>query len=371
MAIQTRRNHRSLPTPGASTSVAILAVAIGVASGCYHGATPRAEGGDPGSSTGEPPVPADSSSGDVPEIPGTPDSTTASDDSGPNGSSSGASTVASASSDASSSGDAESSGGAPAWDPIVADGDRLFFVGNSYTGMDGGLPVHIEKAWPSATSPLTVETDARYYYGQGLGSMYTSDVISTIENGSFDTCAVTSGSLGDMLQFVPLVESNCDHFVVYMTWARNPTLTSMESYRQGTDEIVATMRELEEMTDAVVVPSGLIYYDLVARPPRDDLRLDWLYYPQNIHQNGAGMAINVYAFYAALVGESPVGIDYDFVLSYDGSVIVQDEQIATRWASDGSYLYDEIVFDEEFRTALQERAWEITTAWVEGTTEFD
>jgi hypothetical protein len=45
--------------------------------------------------------------------------------------------------------------------------------------------------------------------------------------------------------------------------------------------------------------------------------------------------------------------------------------VATRRAPDGSYVHDEIVFDEAFRTALQERAFTVTTAWFAGTTEFD
>jgi hypothetical protein len=257
------------------------------------------------------------------------------------------------------------------WESIVADGDRMFFVGNSYTGNDGGLPIHIETGWRSAATALLVETDALYYWGQALGSMYTPEVVDTIETGQFDTCVVTSGSLGDMLQFVPLVERNCDHFVVYMTWAINPTMTSMQEYRDGTAAIVATMRDLEEMIDVRVVPSGLVYYDLIADPPRDDLREDWLYFPQNIHQNGVGIALNVYTFYAALVAESPLGIDYDLVIPWDGTVVIEDEMVVTRWADDGSYLYDEIVFDEAFRTALQQRAWDVTKAWVDGTTEFD
>jgi hypothetical protein len=309
--------------------------------------------------------PAESSSGTPPAIP---DVGTMASTAGESTSTSAAST---SSPEGSSSGHAESTGVETGWDPVVADGDWMFFVGNSYTGNDGGLPIHIEKAWPSAGVPLAVKTDALYYWGQGLGSMYTPEVVSAIETGSYDTCVVTSGSLGDMLQFVPLVEQSCDHFVVYMTWARNPTLTSMDSYRDGTAAIVADMRELEETTDARVVPSGLVYYDLLARPPRDDLREDWLYYPQNIHQNGAGIALNVYVFYAALLGESPVGIEYDLVLPWDGSVIVEGDSVATRRAPDGSYVHDEIVFDEAFRTALQERAFTVTTAWFAGTTEFD
>ncbi len=351
-----------LPRPALFASILVVAA-------CYRGVPPA--DGAAESSTDAPDPPAESSTGAPLPIPGTPTSSTTAASTDPEPASSGVATSTTAADDSSSSGVLQSTGNAPSWDGIVADGDRMFFVGNSYTGNDGGLGPHIEKAWPSASVPIHVDTDSRIYWGQGLGSMYTPDVVQTITNGNFDTCVITSGSLGDMLEFVPLVEASCDHFVVYMTWARNPTLTSMQSYRDGTAQIVATMRQLEDTTDARVVPSGLVYYDLLADPPREGLRPDWLYYPQNIHQNGAGIALNVYIFYAALVGESPIGIEYDYALPWDGSPIIDGDRVATRWAPDGSFLYDEIVFDEEFRTALQQRALDVTEAWFSRTTEFD
>jgi hypothetical protein len=339
-----------------------LFLSCNVLLGCYVG-PPAWQGAADSSSGSEAEPPDESSTGTpshaTPDLGATPSSSSTTSGQGSEESGSSTGTVD------------ETTGMAHTWDPIVADGDRMFFVGNSFTGNEGGLPEHLEAAWPSATSPLSIETEALYYYGQPLGAMFTTDVVTTIETGNFDTCVVTSGSLGEMLEFVPIVEASCDHLVVYMTWAVNPTLGSMGSYRDGTASIVATMRELEDTTEARVVPSGLVYYDLISNPPRDDLRLDWLYFPQNIHQNGAGVALNAYVFYAALVGQSPVGIDYDLVYPWDGTVILADEQVATRRDTSGAYLYDEIVFDEAFRTTLQQRAWDVTSAWFAGTTEFD
>lgn len=247
----------------------------------------------------------------------------------------------------------------------------MFFVGNSFTGNDGGLPIHLEHAWPHASLPLHVQTDAQYFWGQGLGAMYTPAVVDAIEGGRFDTCVVTSGTIDEMTRFAALVERHCDHFVVFMTWARNPTISTMREFRDGTAAIVDDLRELERRTSAHVIPSGLVFYDLVATPPRAGLREDWLFFPQNIHQNGAGVAINVYVAYAALVAESPVGIEYELVLP-DGAVVVSGERVATRKLEDKkTYAYDELVFDDELRTALQERAWNITAAWFAGNTEFD
>jgi hypothetical protein len=336
--------------------------------GCYAGLPPTAAGDDAAVDDDDddddgPAEDGDASAG--PEVTSAPVTT------GPDPAESGSGTTDPVVESSSSGAPGQSTGEAITWDPIAADGARLYFVGNSYTGNTGGLPNHLQAAWLTAMTPLSIEQDAHYYWGQSLGSMYTNEVLGAITSGNYDVCTITSGTVSQMQSFADVIDDSCGHFVVYMTWGLNPAIGGMENYRAGTASIVASMRQFETQADVRIVPSGLVYYDLLADPPFEGLREDWLYWPGNIHQNGVGIALNTYVFYAALYSESPVGIDYELIIPWNGSVVVSGDQVATREAGDSLYFYDEIVFDDEFRTALQQRAWDLTEDWFAHTTEFD
>lgn len=242
--------------------------------------------------------------------------------------------------------------------PLVADGDSILFVGNSYMGNKGGVYNYLARAMAAADPPLRLVPSSRIFYGQGLQSMCTDRVRRMIINGGFAAVVITSGDGETMRRFDKTIREHGAATVVYMTWSgRHPgNGATIEDYRQWTARSVQVMREMECDTGAVVVPLAVIYYDLTVRPPRDGLRVDYLWEPANIHQNELGTVVNSWALYAVLTGRSPIGIDYDS----------QPHVVGDRLSEN-----PDIVFDVPLRRALQERVLDVVRQWQSGKTEFD
>ncbi len=240
----------------------------------------------------------------------------------------------------------------------LANGDALYFVGNSYMGNRSGVYAYLRKAASVADPPMTIRTKASIFWGKGLQAMNTPEVRDAIESGKCGRVVITSGDLATMKEFDSLIRENGLQTVVFMTWAgRHPGhQATPEEYREATARSVETMRQMEAETGAVVVPIAVVYYDLTVRPAREGLREDYLWDPANIHQNELGIVVNSWVLYSVLAGKSPVGLDYDLPPHVVGTKLVNNP---------------DIVFDEALRRELQERVWKIVQQWQAGETEFD
>ena len=199
----------------------------------------------------------------------------------------------------------------PLWTPILKGGSKIYYVGNSYIGTEGGLDNHFPRLLKETNSPFQPQTKSQIFWGQGLQKMLTEEVKKHIKKGPEDVVVVTSGPRVYLDSFNAKINAVRKKMVVHMTWGRNPSLKGMEYYKKTTEAIVKESREFEEETGIPVIPCGLIYYDLIIDPPvfKDMiLRQDWVFMEQNIHQNHIGTMVNAAAHYAVMTGQSPIGL---------------------------------------------------------------
>lgn len=225
------------------------------------------------------------------------------------------------------------------WPPILKDGDRIFYVGNSFIGTEGGLENHFQRIIQMVNPPLHIAQSSQIFWGQGLNRMYTNDVVEEIESGRNDLVVVTSGPSDILDKFYKIIKVANSTMMVHMTWGRNPTINDhgLEGYREQTTRIVEETRNFENETGVAIAPCGLVLYDLTIDPPAiPGLRLDWLYMVENIHQNHIGTMVNAATHYAVMTGRSPVGLP----------------------------MWDP--YPEELVKAVQERAWQIVQDWKAG-----
>ncbi|MCB0670026.1 MAG: hypothetical protein KDC80_29570 [Saprospiraceae bacterium] len=222
------------------------------------------------------------------------------------------------------------------WKNLIEDGDRILYIGNSFIGTEGGLENHFPRLLREIDPGLELETKSMIFWGQGLARMWTDEVQEEISNGQYDLVIVTSGPTEILQQFREIIEAAGSKMAIHMTWGRNPTINDagMQGFKRQTEDIVEKMEQFEAETGVPVIPCGLIYYDLVANPPPDfNLRPDWPFMVENIHQNHLGTMANAAAHYAVLTGRSPVGLP----------------------------MWDP--YPRSLIEALQERTWEVVEEW--------
>lgn len=227
----------------------------------------------------------------------------------------------------------------PLWPPLLHNGDSIFYVGNSFIGTEGGLENHFPRLLSEISPSMKISTSSRIFWGRGLQSMYTEDVLNEIHTGRNAIVVVTSGPVDLLKKFKREIEKAGSQMVVHMTWGRNPTINKggLHAFRQQTVEIVDNMQKFEKETGVPVIPCGLIFYDLVVDPPKvKGLREDWVFMVGNIHQNHLGTMANASAHYAVMTGCSPVGLP----------------------------MWDP--YPPELIRAIQERAWKIIRDWKAG-----
>jgi hypothetical protein len=246
--------------------------------------------------------------------------------------------------------------------PILRDQSSLLFIGNSYMGIYGGVNEVLQKMLAGAAAPLRITTQSDIYYGKPLTAMFTDKAQDLITSKKFDPVIITSGSLDVMKQFDALIRAQGSRTVVYMTWSGSHpgNKSTMENYHAVTAADAKTMRQMERETNAVIVPVGVVYYDLIRKPPRAGLREDYLWRKADIHQDFLGTAVNAWTLSAVLTGRSPVGLDFDYTANLPDWLVPKLEPDDLKLARDAS-----------LRRALQERVWQIVQQWKSGTTEFD
>ena len=227
----------------------------------------------------------------------------------------------------------------PQWPALLAEGDQIYYVGNSFIGTEGGLENHFPRLITQVEPSMNISTSSDIFWGRGLQSMYTEEVRQNIATGQNDIVVVTSGPTDLLHQFHEDIDKAGSQMVIHMTWGRNPTINEggLQSFREQTVQIAESMKKFEEETGVPVVPCGLIFYDLIADPPPvEGLRLDWVFMVENIHQNHIGTLSNAAAHYAVMTGRSPVGLP----------------------------MWDP--YPPELVTAVQERTWKIVQDWKGG-----
>jgi predicted alpha/beta superfamily hydrolase len=223
---------------------------------------------------------------------------------------------------------------------LLNDGDKVLFVGNSKIGSEGGLNNHLRRTVANVNPPLAIQADWLAMYDKPtLKDMYTDELVERIRTGDDKLVIVSSGSDEAMRSFADLIKDSQKQMALFATWADNPLMDpeGMAGFRSKTQAKVDQARRFQTETGIPVIPSGLIYYDLLVDPvPFDGLRHDYLFVPESSVQNDLGTLANVSAVYAVTTGRSPVGLPF--------------------WNP----------FSDELVRAVQQRVWQIVQDWKAG-----
>jgi hypothetical protein len=183
---------------------------------------------------------------------------------------------------------------------------RILFVGNSHTYMNA-LPFLVREMVRSRRGPDACEVWSVTTGGKNLGwhavepgtvqaiSMHEWDVVvlqqRTHPFAGYDELAA------DCEKLRPRLERSGAEVLLYLTWrARN----APESDQQALDDAFA---RLSSERGWRVVPVGPAWARCRAEHPEIEL-----YQPDESHSSPAGSYLGACCFFAALVGESPVGL---------------------------------------------------------------
>ena len=235
--------------------------------------------------------------------------------------------------------------------PVIRDGERMLFVGNSYMANEGGVYNYLAKALARRGTDIT--TDSKIFYGKPLRDMVTPEVGRAITASDVDSVVITSGDPVVMRQFHTKLKDTGKKLIVFMTWeAKHPgNQATPLSYKSATRRAVKTMRELEKETGVTVLPAAVLYHELTSSPPAGVPRVDYLWRKRNIHQNELGTMVNAWLMYAMLTGESPVGVNFDMPPHIVGQKIAKEPDLR---------------LTRDLRLELQRRTWQVAQAWTRG-----
>jgi hypothetical protein len=221
--------------------------------------------------------------------------------------------------------------------PLLETGDQVLFIGNSKIGSEGGLQHHFRRTIAKAQPPLEIETYWESMYDRTtLSEMYTDELIERITTGPDSIILVSDGTQEAMEKFKQLIQQHGKTMIIFATWADNPFLpgNSLDDFHLQTKDWIERAATFGKLRRIPVVPSGLIFYDLLIKPPSyPGLRPDFLFVPGSSVQNDLGTMVNVAAIYAVLTGRSPVGLP----------------------------IWDP--FPQELIQDIEERVWEIVQQW--------
>jgi len=189
----------------------------------------------------------------------------------------------------------------------LQDGDSVLFLGNSKIGSEGGLHNHVRRTAAKATPSLRIETAWFNAYGaQSVADLLTDEAKARLRSGNDKLVVLQSGEPEGMKQVAALCREANRPLAILMAWPDQ--YRSIDTFRREVAASLPVVQQVATETGAKVIPSGLLYYDLLAAPPAKGLREDWLFVPGSAVQNDLGTLVNVAATYAVATGRSPVGL---------------------------------------------------------------
>ena len=209
---------------------------------------------------------------------------------------------------------------------------NILFVGNSFSYYNNGLQNQLLELLKSAG----IETGTQRLLGLSGGRLreHVASLPAIVANGDWDVVVLQGHSrealAPDQLAEFRAAAADLDAVVraggartaLFMTWA----------YRGAPEETAVIARNysaLGEQLDVQVVPVGLAFAAVTENYPDIRLRMD-----DERHPTLAGTYLAGCTFFAALVGRSPQGLDYDAGL---GAGVADRLQSAAWTAVQGFY----------------------------------
>jgi hypothetical protein len=185
---------------------------------------------------------------------------------------------------------------------------KILFVGDSITAWNGGLGGHIEQLAASRNPPRHIEADQVTQFGAPLEFLWKdTDARQEIRQNAYDFVVLQEDlpetdvdSFHEYARrFEKVIRESGAEPVLFMAWSYERLgWISQEEIVQAHDEIATELR-------VDVAPVGLAWQRAMEERPDLDLFASDREHPS---MQGTFLAINV--VYAALFGESPIGLPY-------------------------------------------------------------
>jgi len=200
---------------------------------------------------------------------------------------------------------------------------KILFIGNSFTYFNQGIDFHLGELAASATPPVVLEIASRTTPNQTLMGHYqdesTHDAIAqrqwdvvVLQGASYETIDPEDRDsfVAFARQLDAKITSTGAQTAFFMTWPFR--------FRPGMAAIIAdTYTRTGNELGALVVPAGLAWG--AAQAMDDSVGL----YSDLRHPSLQGTYLATCVFYAALTGNSPVGLPYTGGLEADEAQLLQ------------------------------------------------
>jgi hypothetical protein len=189
--------------------------------------------------------------------------------------------------------------------PVPEPPDKILFVGNSLTYWNGGLEHHIVQLAGSAHPPLVIQADSVVRSGAPLKTMWEyTEAREMIGEGRYDVVVLQDALPWTDVDtfheytrlFVEEIRDTGAEPVLFMTWSRVGLTV---------EEIAQAYGDIATELGVDVAPVGFAWQR--AMEERSDLDM---YDTDNTHPSIRGSYLAVSVIYAAVLGESPVGLAY-------------------------------------------------------------
>ena len=194
---------------------------------------------------------------------------------------------------------------------VAGKGEKILFVGNSFTFIHGGLENLVKELAASAIPPKSLRVVSRSLAGATLAIQYdVPEVHLAISEGDYDV-VILQGDIPELTEnttqpfykyarlFDEEIQAAGAQTLLFMTWPyeRLSWVTL--------DEIVKAHEDMSRELQAPVAPVGLAFQKAHEQKPELDMLID-----DQEHESIQGLYLAACVIYSTLFGESPVGLTY-------------------------------------------------------------
>lgn len=241
--------------------------------------------------------------------------------------------------------------GAP---PIVGGGEKILWIGNSFTEWAGGLDSYVKAALAAGEPSRQVYMNTSIMGATELIEIYNNgSAVAEIRRGNYDVVVlqgfnnphnVESADRETFVEavrnFDAVIKETGAQTVLFMTWPYQTHAETPFLYTTIASVISQSYLIVGEEVGAPVVPCGWVWNSLFRAPPPGQDK--FFLYADVIHQNQTGAYLNALAFYSILTLSSPKELDFsvdgfsppaelDSVLKYRAWTICK------KWIADHGY----------------------------------
>jgi hypothetical protein len=202
---------------------------------------------------------------------------------------------------------------------LIAPGDKVFFVGNSFfNSQDRRLPEWVEAIGQAVEPKFPIETGEHNVPGVQPLSWFFEQPESqeAIASGNYDVFIVQGeeeepvedkeGFHDAVRAYHQAITAKGGRMMLFMTW-NFPWYGGPDSEWFG--KLSSAYEEIGQELNIPVIPVGVIYNDVVKAPfPGQD---PWFLTNHDLHQVASGSAINAYATFSMLTGIDAMGVEFE------------------------------------------------------------